>query len=1167
MSYSKGLYQNRLEFHHGLSFQTMQLPKIGAFNFQDVDDGFGSSDDGENYQYFEEAIWQKPAMDENIPDLFPMFSRHGISRKLNRSAIPRNFLSINDSEYLLENFSNSSSANISSSAEPIECVVVNVAHLEQFPKAASPYSATLPCIFAWFDAHTAFSSEYPTTVQNYFKLAYNCIRTHLRFFFSIAPSMERLNNLSSVRREVPSGRILFHYIGYGFPDITRKNIWCSERRSREFVPFKLDSLFESLQPPTWYIFDCNNAAVVINEFKTTAERLQNQNLDGMDWNDWFCICATGVDEELPDDPRLPRDFLTSTVLTPIKMAVICHMLQFYRLNLMNVSFPLDPPCEHLWNEKKPDASRLSLALTAITDGIAADSLSPELYQKIFRSDRLSAVLFRHLLLAQYLLRPYRVHPATYPEIPDLSMHPLWRQWSILLDTAICAASIPRPTFAIDIFSRDATSFDVLMQNDQFDLIRPYHLILLFHSLFSDSSNDQSLILLSKYAADPRGDPKMLASTTIFHPLFARLLMKDPKSPVFYQIAYLILVLLYYNPDFSNDIQKDLDASHFPYIVFNKDIPEQTRLVCAALVSNLVVSHEKFQQICTSSEYLDQVRIELSHASSSLSSWLMLTVRRAFNLYSPDPAVFTENGLHIQASICLHSNFPPERAAALSMLTCFMRPFECKCNIQLLFMSLETVSDASFLVRFHLILLLKKFVMSYDSFSDAVQNSIELKNSSYKDLLYDIYDFNEDNKIIDIYSAIDQIMKADDISSRAYSIAFALLQMFSHDPHPSVSSLATTVIQFVSKQRAAFESSMDESQQAMMNPMSKNLNSDQAIVSYGDDEFEAEHLSFANLDQNESLHQIMLRFLVVPNKELPNEQIPNQLSLYQSINISENPIIFVDYEPKSFNLAASTKNSIIYIKSLNTIFKYDINDAEISDLHVFSDKVIFTTTSGSVNIWRPPKSTLEMVFQGDLRFDVSERLFAFNGIHKYNHETEDFQPSIFVVTSNGNISEWNQSSKLLIDNEIITKIAISDADASDNDIIVFTDKSNFYELNKTANDISVIKESDQMNIKFVLRRNGCNWIVCQNGQVEKEVNKEWKQIIPKSDSNVRTCSIHNNNILLVYEDKSPVLYNDLGKELKQFNGSQYDGILCGVLSTSDNTCIFGTAQGCLLFDSF
>lgn len=1210
------------------------LPKSNTVNFQVLDDNFGSSDDSEqNYQYFDDALWQKPQMNESIPDLIPMFQsipNLGLSNSPTESKDSLNDFSITDSEYLLDNSNPTSCPNATimngfacgglpngmaygnNIIEPIECVVVNAAHLDQFPKPASPYSAALPCIFSWFDAHNAFPSEYPNTVQNYFKSAYNLIRQHLRFFFSIAPSQERLNNLAAVRREVPSGRILFHYIGYGFPDITKKNIWCSDRRSRNFEPFKLETLFESLQPQTWYIFDCNNAGVVIPEFKATAERfalqdrqhkqqmkeqqkqeahenneyncpnyMYDMNEPELDWHGWFCLCATSPDQELPGDPFLPRDFLTSTLLTPIRMAVICHMLQHYRLNLVNPSFPLGAPCSHLWDEKSADAAKLPLALTAITDGIAADVLPPDVYQKIFRSEHLSSVLFRHFLLAQYLLRPYRVTPQSYPEIPDLSMHPLWKQWAMLLDTAICAASVPRSPFNVDLFSRDATSFQVLMQSGQFDLIRPYHLTLLFHSLSTDPLNEQSIHLLSQYASDERSSPSMLTAAAVFSPLFSCLMVREPKSSVFYPLCYLVLYLLYYNPVFTNDIVKDIDASHFPTIAFNKELPEKTRIISAALVANLVVSHEKFQQICTSTEYLSLVRNEISICSPSLALWLMLSVRRAFNLYSPDPAVFTENALHLQCSICTSSQSQFERAAALSVLTCFLRPFECKCNAQLLFMSLfSSVKDASYLVRFHLVLLLKKFVMSFDSFSDSVNHVLPLSFDSYDNLLNSIYDIkNEDMEELDIFRQIDLLLKSDKASGSAYAILISLLNFLSFDPHPSVSQLSKTVLSFVSKQRAAFESSMNDDNDSapnlsMSSLSSKSLNTDQYIVSYGDDEFEAEHLSFANLDQNESLHQISLRSLISHHSETKHCDNCQKVEIVKNTELNtlrfrlcDEALYYSDfYIDNNHFVYVFAGQSFVYFGNSNQdeVTKFDLENRTMASIKIIDkETVIGTTTDGCLFVWNPQNKYPSIIFRVDTRKEEAERIFVIPS----NDDT------VITITTNGYITEWDLSNQMMITESSLNMSILKLACNTTNQFVILNDNNELYLVHKQefTNDMEKIELNDnnQNSINDIFFQNNTLFVVYSDGVIEQKSldastkEKQWKYVHSNKSYHGNAAVSDNGNVILVPETNQVQMLSLNSNEIKIDNLEIKNLSACTIHNNKSGVgidCLIGDESG-------
>ncbi|KAH0787347.1 putative Meiotic regulator-interacting [Histomonas meleagridis] len=530
-------------------------------NIQSVSDYMDSSDFDE-WESDNEEMWQQPKLEESIQDMFPIYhnilSNRRKPRRLSKYSIEDDFdsvffnKSIPEPEYIDQN-----------SFEATNTILVNFAHSTQLPKPNSSYTSTLPCILAWINTRNSFSSEYPNMMQQYFKSHYTAIRPHLRYFFSIAPSSKRLNNFSIVRHDVPNGRVLFHYIGYGFPDITSKGIWCSEKRSCVFTPYSFSSIFKRLTPPTSFLFDCSNAEVAIEGFKSYVSEICINSPTNSP-NDWVCVCATSEGEKLPDDPKLPKDFLTSAFLTPVKMALLCHMVQYYRLSLEPTT--LDPPCQHLWDDKSPDSARLSIALTSIIDGIAADSLPRDLYMKLFRNDVVTFNLFKAYLLSQYLLRPYGIHPKSYPSINDLSVHPLWRQWSILLDTAICSVSIPRPSFANDMYNRLSTTFEVLIRNRQFDLIRPYHLILLFYDLVSDPKNDKPLMLLSEYAtADPKSSPSMFALTTFFPSLFGRLLSKDPKSPIFAPLCFLIICVLFYKPSFSNEVQNDFDISNFPEI--------------------------------------------------------------------------------------------------------------------------------------------------------------------------------------------------------------------------------------------------------------------------------------------------------------------------------------------------------------------------------------------------------------------------------------------------------------------------------------------------------------------------------------------------------------------------------------------------------------------------
>lgn len=927
-----------------------------------------------------------------------------VSTMLNEYKIPLNppnnpmhCINVSDKEYTLENFSCPLSPLNAARIEPIECVVVNVAHLEQFPKPSSDYSSTLPSIYAWQNTNTSFSSEYPTTIQTYFRSAYHSIRPKIRFFFSIAPNAERLNNLSSIRTEVISGRVLFHYIGYGFPTIKKNVIWCSDRRSTDFREYRISSLFENLTPPTWFIFDCSNAAVVIPQFKQTSKELAERDNNPI-WENWVCICATDVGEQLPDDPRLPKDFLSSCILSPLRMGIVCHLLQHYRTNQVGPNFPTELPCEHLVNEKPKEPHPLTQALTAITDAIASDGLPKDLYHRIFRCDRSSAVIFRYVLFAQYLLRPYRVHPVTHPALPDLSMHPLWKQWSVLLDNAICSVSIPHTPFTTDLFNSVAQSFSMILKNKQFHLIRSYHLTLLFHMFYADEKNaEKPLLLFAQYAASPEMNPERFCSAIVFHALFVKMIEWDTKDPAFHSICFLVLTLLYHKPDFATEIRKDKDPSKFPLVIFDKSLNESTRTIVAAIVATLAIYNENLQQVCTSREFLTPIREELGKASPLLATWLLLIIRRAFHLYSPDPEVYVSNGLHVQCSIHLFSQSPAVRVAAVSALACFLRPFDCNINGQLLYLALPVIADASYLVRFHFVLLLKKFVTSFENFSDAVEANTgsDFKADSFDDIVKSCFGEKYNLSLLEkpseaFFSAVDDAVHTRNFIKHAYSIAMALLAQYAEDSHPSVAALATRVLNFISHSRQEYNEA-NNYEDFMSGPSSPSREHFiGGVMSYGGedaDQFEEEHFSFANIDQNESLHEICLHDLVdrrewQPPTNEPEEQSQSgrkslspagiekissnaQFSQLSELNVSDEAITRIAFHRDSFGIAAATKSQVFFINDQKKKCSINVPRGVVTDLHVVEwrgfPEVLFATSDRCVHLWTPPNETLSCTF--------------------------------------------------------------------------------------------------------------------------------------------------------------------------------------------------------------
>lgn len=524
-------------------------------------------------------------------------------------------------------------------------------------------------------------------------------------------------------------------------------------------------------------------------------------------------------------------------------------------------------------------------------------------------------------------------------------------------------------------------------------MRPYHLTLLFHMMILEpANNDLPVLLLAEYAASPEMDPQMLCSAAVFHALFQLFLQKDPRSPVYHPMCYLVLCLLYHKPEFASEIRKELDFSKFPSLVFDRSLNESTRNIISAIIANLAVDNETLQQVCTSFEFLSNVCKDLATSNPLRSTWLILVIRRAFHLYSPDPAVYVGNGLHVQLFMHLFNDSPMARAAAVSAITCFMRPFECNVNGQLLYLAIPVICDASFLVRFHFVLLLKKFVTSFENYSDSVvaNESFEFDRASFDSIARSCLGakaslelFSRGN--VEFLELIDDSVHSGDFISRAYATSMALLSMFVDDPHPSVSALAARVTRYIARSRQAYDQANNNEDLSDPSSLGADACMDHFSYSGEDDSFEEENFSFANIDQNESLHEICLHNLVSsriwqppaaeaggssPRKSLPppvQESIPIcEFTLMKTLKL-KSPAGLA-FHRDTLGIAGYSSGEVFFVDQRDARTSIAVPRGQVSSLTVVSwsesPGVLFATTDGCVHLWRPPASTLAMTFCAD-----------------------------------------------------------------------------------------------------------------------------------------------------------------------------------------------------------
>lgn len=367
------------------------------------------------------------------------------------------------------------------SPDLIGCIIINIAHAAQYHQIESEYSFNNHEYIAWSvipfptsskldqtrknksNDSTSSISDFPLVVHSFYKEAYNSYKRQIRFIHYASPSSDKLDTLINTRKEIPTSRILFHYVGYGYPDPQDGCIFTCEAKNMPLVQYKIKNIYNNIRSPCFFIFDCNKAgdlgSALLKEISKQSVAKNN------DSEDVFLICSTNSSDSLPMDLRLPRDFLSSCLLSPVQMSILCHIIRSYTLTDSCGKDPFLFIKRNFSNFNNNNVDELVDLLHCITDAIASESLSEEVFTKVFRGDSMVSSLFYNFMLAQYLLYQYNVFPKSYPVMPDtIPLHPLWSEWESIIDVIITSTITPLPSFSNNFFWRVSTIFNSLLNS-------------------------------------------------------------------------------------------------------------------------------------------------------------------------------------------------------------------------------------------------------------------------------------------------------------------------------------------------------------------------------------------------------------------------------------------------------------------------------------------------------------------------------------------------------------------------------------------------------------------------------------------------------------------------------------------------------------------------------
>ncbi|SSD61518.1 related to Target of rapamycin complex 1 subunit KOG1 [Saccharomycodes ludwigii] len=295
---------------------------------------------------------------------------------------------------------------------------------------------------------------------------YEMLSSKTKYKQALDPCVEDLKRFcNTLRRAAKTERVLFHYNGHGVPKPTPSGeIWVFNRRYTQYIPVSLYDLQTWLGAPAIYVWDCNQAGNIVENFqKFTAKRLKDDREGRHDsaasspteaYKECFQLASCREDELLPMNEELPADLFTACLTSPIEISVKVYLMQSplkdtkYAMLFQNHDNIRNPDGKNFTklpditipgksSDRRTPLGELNWIFTAITDTIAWTSLPRPLFNKLFRHDLIVAALFRNFLLAKRLMASYNCHPISDPPLPNSVIdHPMWDSWYLAIDQVL-----------------------------------------------------------------------------------------------------------------------------------------------------------------------------------------------------------------------------------------------------------------------------------------------------------------------------------------------------------------------------------------------------------------------------------------------------------------------------------------------------------------------------------------------------------------------------------------------------------------------------------------------------------------------------------------------------------------------------------------------------------
>lgn len=713
---------------------------------------------------------------------------------------------------------------------------------------------TQPCARheCWIDPQALSPSKALETIGHALQSQYERWQPRARYKQSLDPTSDEVKKLCcSLRRNAKDERVLFHYNGHGVPKpTTQGEIWVFNRAYTQYIPLSMYDLQTWMGAPSLYVYDCSNAGVIVDNFKTFAEQhereYENSRAEGdgppstpaVSYKNCIQLAACAEGQSLPMNPELPADLFTACLTTPVKMAMKWFVLRERTRVAPHDVHELIDKIPGQVTDRRTMLGELNWIFTAITDTIAWSSLPPELFQQLFRADLLTASLCRNFLLADRIMRSYNCTPVCSPALPSLASHPLWAAWEHTLDLAL--AQLPnllRPDpheyTHSPFFGDQLTAFQVWL--DLGKSIRygagsawrppPEQLPMVLQVLLSTLHRVRALSLLCRFLALGAWAARAVLAVGIF-PYMLKLLQAsapDLRASMVYIWAKIIAV----DPSCQVDLVNAKGHKYFLAVLQDPTLDSKHRTLAAYVLAGIVDNYPAGQEAALQGSMISICLEQLNDGSDRLAQWACIALGRLWRGYDTARWSGVRDLAHEKLYPLLRHQHPEVRAACAFALGTFIlwggggertehaNALDQQVGVHL---AASLARDASPLVRHEILAALQWLVLIFEQHFIAVYIQERVRKSDREtsrgegvrgrvDQGWDALNEPRGHGSPHAHSSHSHALVRNAAALSLPSIGFGsvymklwnILTAMSREPHPQISQVANEIINYISNQ--------------------------------------------------------------------------------------------------------------------------------------------------------------------------------------------------------------------------------------------------------------------------------------------------------------------------------------------------------------------------------